>query len=743
MGVRWLIALTVFLAAPILSCDDDRGGAQANDGVPDDGGSNNSGDTVTQDYLDVVDEVCGFLDRCGDAVPTTIAYRTRAECRDILVFAFTCRVTSTGGGDLEIGRRVPSFTAAQAAACEAWLREVTCEGFSVAADKDQTPEGTPCDGLLYAPDDEGDSDGDDGGGAEPEPPLPGLGELCPQGRCDAESQCTRSGEMIDGQLQCAVCTELPGEGEPCATSSFCRAGYYCQVETDEVGNQTRTCVAQKATGAPCDRTPGGWPEECLSDFCDLDRDVCSEGGLEGDPCQTDFGCRFLHICTGGRCEPMRERGEPCERDTQCANYDCHSETRRCGASLGERCSTWPDCAEGICNPSEGVCAVARGLGERCDSNGECETGACRGVCFEPCADDTSCEAGQLCNRETRQCEELRAEGSACEDDEQCRSGWCRDDVCAMRSQIGESCQYSTDCPAHGYCNAGSCEERKAPGAACEVIDSCMSPFLCLKGTCTLIDLSCEPGRVGKPCALLQVCEANAFCDYAADFTCAARKGLGESCAQPAECARGTFCDYTSPNPVDGSFVCAAGRGEGESCRGFEACAEGLNCVEILGEDEVCRPEPWGQRCDGDSEDDDCPSGFYCDDDDLCLPIVTMGQACRDERACGEGLHCAQGICSGPSGPGGPCDSGNPACDEGLYCENGTCAHKASRGEPCLRTAYENRCQPGLFCLYDAQNEGTCEPQLGTGEACVTPFDCVSGFCDQTLGCIPTDACVEP
>jgi hypothetical protein len=262
---------------------------------------------------------------------------------------------------------------------------------------------------------------------------------------------------------------------------------------------------------------------------------------------------------------------------------------------------------------------------------------------------------------------------------------------------------------------------------------------------------------------------------------------------------GRDCDDQDPNETPGSLeVCD---GHDNDCNGAvddDACAAGVcepasgMCVEQDCRDLGCQA---GQSCteeDGawqcvDSElPDDCRDGsLQCGEDEVCndqdgqcVPLGGLGDVCRDDRECADGLcvspaslrmpdgdrFCARNCCGSGDCPGGTvcwqpgggvsaCVSrerlglGDGAAGEGAECgQDADCASGVCRGgscaDPCCLDA---GCDGGDSCTVEIDAEAdhvdvACGSG-GIGDAgwpCEVNEDCASSLCIDTGYC--TAAC---
>lgn len=172
------------------------------------------------------------------------------------------------------------------------------------------------------------------------PGRPALGQPCtPSDRC-VNGYCPGTGN--------ALCTAFKNEDVTCANSEECMPGLSClQVGTDPT---MMTCRAPKPTLGVCSTTA-----ECavLADTCR--GGVCQTGGLTGTVCSKVDECQLNHPCSGstqGMCRLL--------------------------PTVGESCSFYPVCRDGVCNP-QGMCVAKVPNGGPCDAASgvfQCESGYC-------------------------------------------------------------------------------------------------------------------------------------------------------------------------------------------------------------------------------------------------------------------------------------------------------------------------------------------------------------------------------
>jgi hypothetical protein len=161
----------------------------------------------------------------------------------------------------------------------------------------------------------------------------------------------------------------------------------------------------------CDVPDGGTVGACTD--C-----VAKAAGMRpvGCACGATADCATGLSCNGRTCQPLRQRGEYCFRDS-----DCGSDSEGAMRCLGTK--SW-------CGPLDG--------GNYCDFqsdclSGKCESGLCTpGVAGGPCATDADCAAPLVCSSIFKECRDKQADGVPCGRSVECQnqcnsfSGLCTD-----------------------------------------------------------------------------------------------------------------------------------------------------------------------------------------------------------------------------------------------------------------------------------------------------------------------------
>ncbi|MBI2392222.1 MAG: putative metal-binding motif-containing protein [Deltaproteobacteria bacterium] len=277
---------------------------------------------------------------------------------------------------------------------------------------------------------------------------------CESGGCNPETgQCSEPdcrislkcavGEVCDSKS--GVCVKITDVGEPCDSTSVCRAGSTC-FDLSLAGITAR--APQICTRACCESST------CPEGF------VCKEGTTGASLCvrAVDVG---LSVGT-------KAAYEKCAGGGECRSGVCQS-----GACIDTCCGV-PACgAGGTCSlASDGrfACRAATGSatpGGACDDSSECQSGFCYGTdswfggaCSKHCCSSEDCPSGWRCSEFTSgtsaivsACARMsifdavgtKRPGEACTSAGQCRSGRCTDGICS------DSCCRDSDCAGGTVC----------------------------------------------------------------------------------------------------------------------------------------------------------------------------------------------------------------------------------------------------------------------------------------------------
>ena len=331
----------------------------------------------------------------------------------------------------------------------------------------------------------------------------------------ASTPCNQDGgKVCDGTGMCVECVDAVqcAAQEVCA-SNLCVPGE-C-VDGTQNGNETDVdcgggvCVPC-ANGLDCDVD-----EDCVSSFCD---------GGRCKPCANNFDCPTDDYCNQqGVCLPLRQVGDACFLDEECASDHCPPQDGLCcdtacdltcescqasktggedgtceliadGEDPDNECSAQPplsceangtgcsgtsnDChlyAQGFTCQDAGCSGGQETTAGTCDGNGICEGGTtadcfpyvCNTTsCFTTCSNPSHCAANHDCVG--GDC--LLIDGQACGGNNQCASNHCKDGVCCDTGCNTKcfSCLASSTGGQDGVCAAvtnGTDPDDECPGSS--------------------------------------------------------------------------------------------------------------------------------------------------------------------------------------------------------------------------------------------------------------------------------------
>jgi hypothetical protein len=224
-------------------------------------------------------------------------------------------------------------------------------------------------------------------------------------------------------------------GAECSGNDQCLGDAFCD---KAVGSDCGVCRAEKLNGAACAEN-----EECASDFCHPQTDVCAERAEAGEACASKDDCGGTRVCspTTSTCvdEPTWSAGTPCRDFIDCdvtqSGLYCDPEMMQCRAflALDDSCGL----GTALCNffEDEYCGQMPAGSGEyRCRA-----------------ATPSVAEGGQ-CNPFTGQ---ACVEGLLCRDHDEVES---TPQICIRQRDLGEACN-ETDQPCMVFleCVGGMCQ----------------------------------------------------------------------------------------------------------------------------------------------------------------------------------------------------------------------------------------------------------------------------------------------
>lgn len=258
--------------------------------------------------------------------------------------------------------------------------------------------------------------------------------------------------------------------KPCFGTFECAEGV-CRSVTGDTCPTVCAPAAQK--GEACSLLSG--PD------CDVRKGLRCSGGVcvaplgEDGACVDNYGCQSGFVCVADVCEPLRETGFGCAKDSSCAPGNfciaegdeggiCEprvAEGGACGRNAEETNAAFRRvlCQPGLVCLGAGVAADGTSIAGTCAKAVD-EGESCTVVPEGFQLFDTGCKDGLVC--EAGKCEKPRALGAPCSAFFPCRAGeaYCEPMtlVCTALVPNGEACTFDFQC-AGGLCGSmGTCTD---------------------------------------------------------------------------------------------------------------------------------------------------------------------------------------------------------------------------------------------------------------------------------------------
>lgn len=206
--------------------------------------------------------------------------------------------------------------------------------------------------------------------------------------------------------------------------------------------------------------------------------------------------------------------------------------------------------------------------------------------------------------------------------------------------------------------------------------------------------------------------------------CLTENDCPESYRSASICTSG--CQGTREDATCLGFVCGTATREDDSgCAGAaHDCGAYRPIACTTSSDQVVPTCP--TQC---SLKSDCATGYACNGNHQCVPMVGAGETCDTSRPCGDGLKCDSGVCCDQSA--GSCCSA-PADCPAQYRAASTCTITGS-GTACQGTARLATCSGNVCGTQTVQDDSGCAGQV---HACggYTPVSCSSATSQPEAVC---------
>ena len=594
--------------------------------------------------------------------------------------------------------------------------------------------------------------------------------------CTADDACDL-GECVTGTNLCA-CTKDADCGAK-EDGDICNGTLYCDKTA-----QPFVCRVNPKTVVACETASDG---PCEENRCDKKKGTCTKAPLpDFGACSDGDNCTAGDVCKSGSCQPGTAICG-CKSDGDCAAFE---DGNACNGTLVCDKLTFPftckidvatlvtcpadneTCADFVCSPGTGKCALAAAPGatnkacddgDACTAKSVCNNGSCVGVGAVDCDDNNpctneSCVASVGC---------LYVPNAApCDDGNACTKGdTCKTNACAPGKAVS--------CEDGNPCTGDSCDSKTGKCLVKPIAGSCEDG-----NTCTLSD-ACKAGVCGGKA---RVCDDSNACT---SDSCDAGKGClfkptsgacddgnvcttGDSCSG-GKCLAGKTISCDDNNPCTKDF-CHAAKG---CVYGFAsgACSDGNPCTK----DDSCS----GGSCKAGTNICDCKKTSDCaskEDGNACngtlicvqdklgigkcsLDPKTVVTCVQDPKASCMKLVCAPktGKCSVTQAinEGKSCDADGSVCTTADACSKGKCvagkglncndgnpctADSCDKVKGCVAPAKTGNCNDGSACTTDdacgtGAKAGVCVP--GKPRVCNDGNPCTNDACDGKKGCLTT------
>ena len=591
-------------------------------------------------------------------------------------------------------------------------------------------------------------------------------EHCPEGLCNMDGTCTKSGDCENQDYFGDKCTDSCQDNTSCKKCN--RDGTCAECKDDLHFGNYCTDLCSNCPDGKCDITG-----KCLNQ-----EDNCKNGEYFGDKC--DIKCNdFIG----------KEHCTMCDRNGNC--IEC-SDDKFWGIDCKTPCGA---CPEGTCTINDG----------KCDKEGDCQSQAYFGdMCINSCQGSTHCK---LCKKDgtCAECNDKSHFGNECSyicdncPDAECNIvGKCIDqEKNCLNNFYGENCDTSCDskcgeCDRNGDCI--SCSDNHYWGSKCQnQCSNCPDGTCDINGVCSIQNSICKDGKhKGSKCdeecdSICEECNMDGICT-----SCVNKKKWGSNCDKECPNCPDQTCKNDGDCEEQTSDICGNPAYFGPKCdtecsTEHEHC---LNCKKESGDCTKCEDSYYGTDCG--NRCTNCPGGT-CDINGICTDgvsacqdKVSFGQKC--DKSCNEACkECDRdGKCTSckdnhyysssctllcSNCPEGKCDIEGKCLDQtsdcaakkfyGENCDqlcigiNNNCV-ECTRNEICTSCQdnkykgdkCENSCGacPGGTCNIDGSclNDGGdfCEGEITHGESCNIPCNSEYTHCSKcykaTGNCIECD-----
>lgn len=280
-----------------------------------------------------------------------------------------------------------------------------------------------------------------------------------------------------------------------------------------------------------------------------------------------------------------------------------------------------------------------------------------------------------------------ADGQPCTD-----GAWCASTYCSRPPGTPDGCP-------------STCAPLGQAGSPCQSLADCAGDLYCVAAQCTAVSPP-QPAAKGQPCQEYNVpCTDGLYCAWGRELpVCVQQVGPGQACSDAFDCRRSLTCDEETgkcPPFLKEGDAC---QDPTPFAEGPSQCADGLICAIVGSEDHpeaLCKPlRTLGESCEGDYQCAALDAGCF---GGKCKLLPGKGEPCTPTQMwmpCQQGLGCSATalVCLEPGAAGKPCVAGD--CGAGLTCDdNNLCQPDPTLGEACTwGCAYPYTCSEAGKCV---------------------------------------------
>ncbi|KAM3722610.1 Prion-like-(Q/N-rich) domain-bearing protein [Dirofilaria immitis] len=447
------------------------------------------------------------------------------------------------------------------------------------------------------------------------------------------------------------------------------------------------CVERRIPGATCFTNEQCLDESsCINEYC-----KCSHGTeLLSGYCIRRNGtekCDTYQIYVNGQCLNLAIPGEGCVDNLQCiASSTCR----------GGKCV----CLSGYIEVQK-YCIRDFRPSRRCNSNQILINAHCYEFAKigENCVDTAVCLGGSICYNNYCTCpKNTIVQNGHCRKEQYCREDQIRiDGQCYQQINIGRYCQFTEQCASISTCQNGICI---CPPNTVPQNNICVPSGLCPTGQIYIVESCWDIAYIGQECRFSQQCQGYSICidnlcrcpkdtvlqdglctkeqcnsnETMIDGMCFKMAKIEESCYHTKQCEGNAICQRNRcmcpPGTINSNGTCIINLNcepyqisindscfdtvsIGMTCQHNPQCIESATCISKTSlnnpDRKTCQCNSGtvftGSKCLASSIQ--CPASTVYMINNICHPLVKIGQFCMYTIQCMGHSICSNQICKCP------------------------------------------------------------------------------------------------